>query len=643
MGRWTAFALVAVVAVVLCPPAGAQLQGDILGSHEFSTGGESPITVLGSAGCLFCHASHSGVPGTPLWGHALSIQTYQTYSSTSMKNTTGQPLLGDASSLCLSCHDGTVAVGQMVPSGEVSMSGSMFSKDVFGTDLRTSHPFSMAKPLQDSANLVQDLAQAGTTADPLQLVKLVDGSVECSSCHDPHNQIGDPLAPYFLVRDASSGQLCLACHEGSERTVAGKVNPVADWGVGIHAVSANGVTGSAALGGYSTVAQFACSSCHAQHGAHGISGLLRAYTGAPPDTDPASEACMTCHNGSTNLETPIADVYAYFAKPNAHPLPTPTTAHDGGEAAVLDNNRHAGCADCHNPHSAKQVLVFGAAPAIRDSQGRVVGVSETDGTTVVSPALNQYENCLRCHGTSQGKQVLLSYGYLPTRAASAADPLNVISQFEPAASSSHPVMHDANSPWPQPSLLPFMLDLDGAASSTRSLDPAAGTRILCTDCHNSEDNREFGGTGVSGPHGSAYSHILERRYEFSQVAEASGPGSLIQNLFIGPDLNASSTAGGPYALCGKCHSLANIVTDASFAGTGGHFLHISEQGFSCSVCHSAHGMGAPASGISGERMVNFDLRVVAPNGVTPVSYDHATNTCTLVCHGTPHNADGSVG
>jgi hypothetical protein len=36
----------------------------------------------------------------------------------------------------------------------------------------------------------------------------------------------------------------------------------------------------------------------------------------------------------------------------------------------------------------------------------------------------------------------------------------------------------------------------------------------CLECHNSDDNREFGGTG---PHGSKWGHILERRYELSQA------------------------------------------------------------------------------------------------------------------------------
>ena len=58
-----------------------------------------------------------------------------------------------------------------------------------------------------------------------------------------------------------------------------------------------------------------------------------------------------------------------------------------------------------------------------------MGISATDGKTVVSPAVNQYENCLRCHGTSTGKKTSVNFGYLPVRAVSASDPLNVIPEF----------------------------------------------------------------------------------------------------------------------------------------------------------------------------------------------------------------------
>ena len=43
-------------------------------------------------------------------------------------------------------------------------------------------------------------------------VRLINGNVECTSCHNPHVQNIDPNNPNFLVIDNSSSALCLACH-----------------------------------------------------------------------------------------------------------------------------------------------------------------------------------------------------------------------------------------------------------------------------------------------------------------------------------------------------------------------------------------------------------------------------------------------
>jgi hypothetical protein len=54
-------------------------------------------------------------------------------------------------------------------------------------------------------------------------------------------------------------------------------------------------------------------------------------------------------------------------------------------------------------------------------------------------------------------------------------------------------------------------------------------------------------------------------------------------------------------------------------------------------------MGAQSGSISGERMVNFDVKVVAPNGATPISYNRMANSCSLVCHDHPHQLRSAVG
>lgn len=670
-------------------------QTDVIGSHDLSPLGTSPIKGTVSGSCLYCHAPHSGLNGTPgvsqtpLWNQTLSsVQSYMVYTSSTMVNKGNpSPMLGSDSTLCLSCHDGTVggssgglqAPGNTAAYGKIPMSGQMNAADVFGTDLTSVHPFSLVLPIQPAPSLVPSLtANPPSTADATGAVRLIKGNVECTSCHNPHVQNIDPNSPNFLVIDNSSSSLCLACHTTTPSgtgmgmtivaahskvqqtasnplalpsspsatsalpitasTTTGKVNPLMGWLTSSHATASNRVArqisvaeigtpnraiATTSLGNYATVGKNGCTSCHATHKAQAGKSLLRQnddYT------------CLSCHNGSSNLDPPVPNILAEMVTPkNGHAFSAGNTPHQINESALLNQNRHVTCVDCHNPHASSPVNTFTAAPAIRPSQNLVLGVSGNDGVTLLNPAVNQYENCLRCHGTSTAKGTSTAYGYLPSREVSASDPLDVIPQLNINASSSHPVMHDRSSTLPQPSLRTNMLNLDGRtdARSMRS-------RIFCTDCHNSDDNREFGGKGPNGPHGSIFPHVLERRYEFSQ---APAPGKPITNLFPNPSLSAEGgPSGGPYALCGKCHDLANIMANTSFTE---HARHL-KDGFSCSVCHTAHGMPAQSGILSGERMVNFDMNVVAPNGAAPVTYSRATNSCSLTCHGHQHKSAASA-
>ena len=545
------------------------------------------------------------------------------------------------------------------------MTGKMNAPDVFGTNLSATHPVSLILPLAAASDLVSQLtAKPPTTADATGAVRLINGNVECTSCHNPHVQKLDPKTPMFLAINNSSSALCLACHStipsangtgltnvleaghgvsravGSAQTggtTSRKSNPLAEWKTSIHATATNklapqlagesnllfGNPGSMAvrrvsLGSYGSVSRNGCLSCHAPHNAQGADSLLQEMD---------DQTCITCHNGSAVVSPPIPNVLAEMAAPKyGHALSVANSPHRPNESVLLNQAIHVSCVDCHNPHASTRVSNYSAAPGIRPSQAQVMGISATDGITILDPAVNQYENCLRCHGASTGKKTVVNFGYLPVRAVTAADRLNVIPEFDSTLRSSHPVFHDRSSILPQPSLRTNMLNLDGRTSG-RSM----AMRIFCTDCHNSDDNREFGGNGPNGPHGSAFVHILERRYEFSQAPVA---GKLVTNLFPNPSLSADGGAnGGPYALCAKCHDLAKIMNGTSF---NGHARHVVQDGFSCSVCHTAHGMGTQSATVSGERLVNFDIRVVAPNGATPISYNRATNSCTLTCHEHTH-------
>lgn len=625
LGLMLTFCSAAIRAQTTPPP----VQGDVLGMHNLSTGSGSSVTTQGGLGCTFCHAPHSGIGGiTPLWNQTLSTQSYTLYTSTTYKQQGTQPTLGRSSSLCLSCHDGTVAVGQSAVYGKIPTTGTMNNMDVLGTNMTSSHPFSMVKPLKDSADMAASLVAQGVTADPTGKVKLIAGNVECISCHNPHVQGTDQIAQKFLVRDSSNGQMCLACHDPN-RVMTGQTNLLSGWTTSIHSLATNQVSNTANVGLYNTVAVNACTSCHTEHNANGPARLMRPATPLATGVDPSTQDCITCHNGGNNVSPVAPNVYGEFAK-ISHLLPAGSNLHDQAEPAVLSNNRHATCVDCHNAHADQRMTTFTSPPLIRAPQTSVTGVSAIDGITVLTPAVNQYESCFRCHGTSTGKQVLLKYGYLPIRLVFAADPLNLVPQFSQNATSSHPVAHQSNSPLPQPSLLTSMLNQNGTASSR-----LMGTQIFCTDCHASDDNREFGGTGPNGPHGSIYPHILERNYQFSQAAT---PGGTVTNLYPTPDLSPQ----GPYAMCAKCHNLTNVLS-ATASSWSQHSLHVSQYGFSCSVCHTAHGLGAVNANVSGQRLINFDISVVGQNQGAPISYTQGTtDTCTLVCHNAAHNADGTV-
>ncbi len=602
--------------LLLAAPLGAQTTPttDVLGMHDLSSG-SSPMRGPNANACIYCHAPHNALSTIPLWNQTLSTSQYILHP-----DSTGTPsapaTVGKVSQQCLSCHDGTVAVGRTVGIGALQMTGALRTN--LGTQLEGSHPFSMQPQIKDNTTLASTLVSAHTTKD--DAVKLVENNIECSTCHDVHNQYRDLRSPKFLVRDNTGSSLCFACHDVGARSVGGINNSLTAWPGSAHALSTAAVAPKAQLGGYTAVNEYACSNCHSSHNALGM-GLLRKNPNLPANVDETSQACFICHDGSDNLVQPLLNVTGAFNGQQGHPFSDPNNPHGLNEPVVLDRNRHATCADCHNSHAAQPTVTYSAAPDLRPSQIGVAGVT-LDGVAVAT-ATYQYENCLRCHGTSQNKQSLTAYGYMPARALFSGDTLDVSLQFAHGAISTHPVTRDAGN-LARPSLLKSMWNI-GSTVPGRTMTP----RILCTDCHNNDNNREFGGTGPNGPHGSKNDHILERQYLMSHVGTGAAPGTTIVNLNPNPILDSGPAS--PYALCAKCHDLSYINSSQSWSGHGRHI----QQGFSCSVCHSAHGVPAGTSGVRGSALLSFDMNVVGSSNNLPVSYNGST--CILRCHEESHD------
>lgn len=200
------FSVLMVLSFLLIVPIG--YSQTIVGSaHDFS---DDSWNTTGQI-CLVCHTPHNAdisVTNAPLWNHETTLATFTTYTSATMQATTGQP---DASSkLCLSCHDGTVAVDNF--GGETGGTHFLSGSSLIGTDLSDDHPLSFVYDaalasadggLYDPTNTNSGLG--GTINQDM----LIDSKVQCASCHDVHN--GSGVAR--LLRKSNSGSdLCLTCH-----------------------------------------------------------------------------------------------------------------------------------------------------------------------------------------------------------------------------------------------------------------------------------------------------------------------------------------------------------------------------------------------------------------------------------------------
>ncbi len=176
-------------------------------AHDFSTENWN----FGGEICQPCHTPHDAsldVAGSPLWNRQSTSAIFQLYSSPTFDgaSTIAQP--SGTSKLCLSCHDGTVALDNF---GGFT-GGNEFTFLQVGTDLRNDHPISF---VYDSALATQDpgLYDPTTVSSGLGGTIHVDllhgGKVECTSCHNVHNESG---ADYLLRKSNAGSALCLTCH-----------------------------------------------------------------------------------------------------------------------------------------------------------------------------------------------------------------------------------------------------------------------------------------------------------------------------------------------------------------------------------------------------------------------------------------------
>ncbi len=426
--------------------------------HNLSTGGPGTIRAATEQQiCIFCHAPHNTQGLKPLWNRQLSLSNYQIYASSTLDANPGQPT--GSSKLCLSCHDGTIALGSVLSrADQIRMLGGDFlpaGLTNLGTDLSDDHPISFYYTNGIAASDLQLKAPQAIAAE----TKLdATGQLQCTSCHDPHrNTFGD-----FLVLDPRFGNLCTSCHQMN------------DWVGSSHQSSSSSVSGAALNDWpFGTVAENACRSCHRSHTAGGKQRLLINLA--------EEDNCLNCHDGSVAN----TDILGVLNKFTSHDPRNDQGSHDPAEGAFI-TQAHVECADCHNPHAVAPQGPTTTYIPIGATLSRVVGVSI--GGTLLDESQYEYEVCLKCHGDAAVNT--------NSNIIRQAQTTSIRLKIQPGNPSYHPIA--ASSP----------------SSDTVSLIPGLpqGSRLRCTDCHNNDNGPRNNGNGPDGPHGSSYEFMLERNY-----------------------------------------------------------------------------------------------------------------------------------
>jgi predicted CXXCH cytochrome family protein len=609
-----------------------------LSVHNLSplAGGPTPTRTYAStndktAACIFCHAPHStNAPNTPMWNKQLPAGNPDMYTSSTYVQQSNP--ISERSKLCLSCHDGTIALGQTVATGDLGVPAKMTGANVIGaTDLKRDHPISFTLPARDDGEIASWLRTAPVVS-PSPAIQTYDNKVECRTCHDPHVPDNDKKVPKFLVANNESAAMCTTCHDPSRGILTNYL-------VGAHAMATkNTVNGSTFP--YDTAAKNSCVMCHTSHNAAGTGAqLLRSREEA---------ACAVCHTTPSAVSPAPPDVMTALSTAlYKHPITTVSGAHDPAEKLPVSDTRHSECQDCHNPHAAQPVSSSIVAPAMPATLLGASGVAATTGTALTSAATHEYEVCFKCHADSSNKPQTTdtnlnagSFGILPQRASDfvGASPnatrANLRLKFNDiTAVSYHPVTRVRNAGAATvPSLRTNMVDASGAVTSQTLTH---NSQINCSDCHGNDASRSAraGNTGGVGPHSSGQIHILERTYAIERY-NPNFDGSLAEGAPSG------AAAAVKFDACNKCHDVAGIVyTEHNFGANAGNGRHQHVNETACATCHDPHGSNNPA-------LVNFDTRIVQPSRATRnLRYTRNANgggSCELYCHGRDHGPQSYV-
>jgi hypothetical protein len=577
--------------------------------------------------CVFCHTPHGATLGvSPLWNRKLSSATYQTYTSLSLdaiapgavgnavSGQLDQP--GGSSKLCLSCHDGTLAIGNVNVMFGLGTENSTWEMPMYGV-----------QGYSDAQNLlggkmpfggygsVKDVASAVNTGYTRYL------GIDLTNDH--------PISVTYTAD--------LAARDGELRDVDANQKSVAfgayyDLGQVI-GIRSSGYRPEQPLESTGTVAgstgQIQCGTCHDPHlretdSAVGNQMFLR--LNRFQERNPPTEAyngfgdisCVACHDKNFETTSPAtkAGTWAYSVHANpqvSDPNPqtyTTAAAEQNGFPTTNDGAStnlpmwKASCLNCHDTHT-----VQGARWLLREG---------TDSTSTPKAGGNSAieETCYQCHSSNSN----LESG--PTAGNPAKDieydfasnthmPITLVDQQGNLTSPGEPAeeIHDIGGNFDDSGIAGGGEDCTGTANKCGAdgvesrarlgLGNLANRHAECTDCHNPHRTVKFqsfegaaSGVDLSGTPDTVGTHKHDDASGYTHTNVASGalrgtygvePTSYYSDSFEDLPTGYDVKRGDPDSALGvtDCANLNKATCDAKTFVTREYQI--------CLKCHSDYG------------------------------------------------------
>ena len=656
--------------------------------------------------CVFCHIPHNAQPGAPLWNRGMPGSAYTMYKSDYLYRIGYSPTVYDPtatqpgliSKQCLSCHDGTVAIGAIyMVRGTILGANIIAMSGVTADKMPPTADGFIGGPAGELGNLTRhhavgikydstvsvafgsglrtiELNGSPNTDRSLNLPIVIGATkyVECVSCHDPHLQ-----DPNIANDDGKKGKFLRVT--GS--TLAGKISTTCThchtktgWTGSIHQTSGSAYSDASVSTTFGTgvISSLVCMNCHRPHKGLGAPYLLRqaeettCFQGAS-----GSGTETACHGSSATATT--NNIQTVLTRTYKHPITDPTTSgihtnldvkYGTGVTRVpagskglswLAADRHAECVDCHNPHRATNTPArVGTAswyPTTvdnfsnqTDKSGALTGVTGVEptwlGLWTVPTAFTTQES-----STKEYQICFKCHSYWALSDADGITTYTTLSgtavvtdqamEFNPNNKSAHPVVVTLNNQTGSTAPKPLRASQMSGVWQTGTGTTLQGNKVMyCSDCHGT-DNEASG--DPKGPHGSSYKYMLKGANKYWPV-NASG---VLYTLGNNPT-NNSHLAG---LFCLNCHPVQS-ATGVSF--NNAHDKHDGTEisNVACIRCHILVPHGGKMSRFIGDNDGTMPARYAYLGTITNMyvrSFTKATNPTDTTGYGTGNCSSGSSG